>query len=153
MKIYRAQKEDLPLIISIIREAYKPMTNILSRFPGALENTAEKVNLAFKNNQLYAVKNEKQILLGTFSLAETKEESVKLFHLAIKPEFQNQGIGSWSVEEIINKVKNEGNHPAIELEVYSQIPRLFQFYKKFGFVQKSEKKIRGVRILILIKKL
>ncbi|UCE12751.1 MAG: GNAT family N-acetyltransferase [Candidatus Heimdallarchaeota archaeon] len=154
VKIDRAEKEDLPVIVDIIKKAYNPMTKILSRPPGALDNTAEKVDHAFKNNQLYTLRN-KQNLIGTFSLIETEEQSVKLFHLAIKPEFQNQGIGSQTVKEIIKMVQNQDHQPvkSLELEIYSRIPRLFQFYKKFEFVQKSEKVIRGVKILILTKKL
>ncbi|UCG90755.1 MAG: GNAT family N-acetyltransferase [Candidatus Heimdallarchaeota archaeon] len=149
IQFLRAQKEDLPYIERIIQEAYKPMKKILSRPPGALDNTAQKLSHALESDRLYAI-YEKQDLIGTFSLALTDRKTVKLFHFAIKPQFQNQGLGSWVVKEVIKNMQQIiPTAIGIEIEIYSKIPSLLRFYKKFGFTQIGEKHIRGEKILIL----
>ncbi len=149
-----AKNGDLPQIESIIQEAYEPISDILSRPPGALDKTAEKIFQAFSNNQLYTLYNEKHGLVGTFSLALTESETVKMFHFAIKPQFQEQGAGSWVVKEVIKMIKQQmPNVSGIELEIYSKIPSHLNFYNKFGFIQIGRKEIRGEKILILKKQL
>ena len=147
-----AKEGDLPQIESIIQEAYEPIKKILSRPPGALDNTAKKVLHSFRNNQLYVLYNEKHGLIGTFSLALTERKTVKLSHFAIKSQFQEQGVGSWVIKEIIKMVKQQmPDVSGIELEIYYKIPSHLNFYNKFGFIQIGRKEIRGEKILILKK--
>ncbi len=150
----QAEKGDLPCIESIIQEAYESINKILSRPPGALENTANKILHSFRNNQLYVLYNEEYGLIGTFSLALTERKTVKMFHFAIKSQFQEQGVGSWVVEEVIKMIKQQmPDVSGIELEIYSKIPSHLNFYKKFGFIQIGRKEIRGEKILILKRQL
>ncbi len=147
-----AKTEDLPQIESIIKEAYKPIADVLSRPPGALENTAKKISHTLRDDQLYGIYHEKQDLIGTFSLALADRKTIKLFHFAIKPQFQNQGSGSLVVTEVIKMIQKQFPEvTGINLEIYSKIPSHFRFYTKFGFTQIGEKHIRGEKILILSK--
>ncbi|MFX1285535.1 MAG: GNAT family N-acetyltransferase [Promethearchaeota archaeon] len=144
-----ARKEDLLYIESIINEAYKPIAETLSRPPGVLDNTAQKLNYTLENDRLYAI-YEKQDLIGTFSLALTDKKTVKLFHFAIKPQFQNKGFGSWVVKEVIKLIQQDiPTAIGIELEIYSKTPSLLRFYKRFGLTRIGEKHIRGEKIIIL----
>ncbi len=150
LNIRFAQKDDIPKIISIIKVAYEPIAKALSRPPGALLNTEKKINQAFQQNQLYVVCINNNNIIGTFSIKTVEQKIVKLSHFAISPQHQNQGIGSWVLNEIITKFeKEESKVQRIILEVYFKIPGLFQFYKKFNFSLIGEKEIKGERILIL----
>jgi len=154
IKFLLAQKEDLPYIKSIINEAYKPITDTLSRLPGALDNTEQKLSHTLEKDRLYVIYNEKQDIIGTFSLTLTDRKTVKLFHFAIKPQFQKQGLGTGVIKEVLKLIQQ--NIPTairIELEIYSKIPSLLRFYKRFGFIEIGEKRIRGENILILSKEL
>ncbi|MHA2329693.1 MAG: GNAT family N-acetyltransferase, partial [Candidatus Hodarchaeales archaeon] len=80
--------------------------------------------------------------------------TAKLFHFALKPEFQKQRIGSFVVKDIIEMIsKNFPHITSIVIEVYLIMSNLLKFYKTFGFARVGEKKVRGVEIIILSKNL
>lgn len=150
LNIRYAQEEEIDKIVAIIQEAYKPIAKALSRPPGAISNTKEKALQSFQQNQLYVVCMQNNIIIGTFSINTVDKGIVKLSHLAITPQHQNQGIGSWVLNEIIKKFKQEGSKiQQIILEVYYKTPGLLQFYKNYNFSVVGEKEIRGEKILIL----
>ncbi|UCG00881.1 MAG: GNAT family N-acetyltransferase [Candidatus Heimdallarchaeota archaeon] len=155
MTYFRIAKEgDLPYIEKIIHEAYQPILEALSRPPGALESTEEKLRDAHRNNQLYGIYKVKEGLIGTFTLIPTNRKTVKISHFAIKPHFQNQGIGSMVLQELVKMIQfHMPKVNSIYLEIYSKIPSHYQFYKRFGFSKIGEKHIRGETILILSKSL
>jgi ribosomal protein S18 acetylase RimI-like enzyme len=110
--------------------------------------------LSLQQNQLFIVCKDKKTIIGTFSLSPTDRNTIKMFHFAIKPEFQNQGIGTWVVKEVekIQKTQMQ-KYEAIELEVYAKIPELIKFYEKLGFSLIGEKEIKNEKIFILSKSL
>lgn len=147
-----AKEEDLPYIEEIIYDGYQHILETLSRPPGALENTREKLRDVYRNNQLYGIYTVKDGLIGTFSLIPIDKKTVKLSYFAIKPNFQKQGIGSWTIQELVKMIQfHMPKIKAIILEIYSKIPSHYQFYNRFGFSQIGEKHIRGETILILSK--
>jgi ribosomal protein S18 acetylase RimI-like enzyme len=153
-KYREATKRDLSEIELIIKQAYKPIAELLPRPPGALVDTYHKLEQTLNSKQLFIIYNEEDKLIGTFSLSQTGFNMIKIFHFAIKPEFQNQGIGSWLVEEIIKYITTSMPEiTTIELEIYTKIPQLKHFYEKFGFMKKRTKYIKGVEIIILVKDL
>ena len=152
---FRIAKEgNIPYIEKIIHEAYEPILKALSRTPGALENTGEKLRDAHRNNQLYGIYKVKEGLIRTFYLISTNRKTVKISHFAIKPHFQKQGIGSWTIQELVKMIQfHMPKINSINLEIYSKIPSHNRFYRRFGFSQIGEKHIRGETILILSKPL
>ena len=149
-----AGREDLTEIEMIIKLSYKPIADLLPRLPGALVDTYQKLEKTFLSKQLFKVVNREKKIIGTFSLVRIEEANIKLHHLAIKPEFQNQGAGTWIVDEIIKYViLSKPEISTILLEIYALMPQLKQFYEKLGFIQIETKIIRGVKILILSKDL
>ncbi len=149
-----AGRGDLTEIEMIIKESYKPIADILPRLPGALVDTYQKLEKTFLSKQVFIVVNREKKLIGTFSLVRIGETNIKLYHLAVKPEFQNQGVGTWVVDEIIKYViLSKPEIRTISLEIYALIPQLKRFYEKLGFIQTGTKIIRGVKILILSKEL
>ncbi|MFX0086606.1 MAG: GNAT family N-acetyltransferase [Candidatus Hodarchaeota archaeon] len=153
-KYREARIGDLSEIELLIRQAYKPIADLLPRPPGALVDTHYKLEQTLKSKQLFIVYNEEDKLIGTFSLSQTETNIIKIFHFAIKPEFQKQGIGSWLIEEIIRYLKTSSlDITRIELEIYAKVPQLKYFYEKFGFKEKERKYIRGVEIVVLVRDL
>ncbi len=149
-----AGRGDLTQIEMIIKKSYKPIADLLPRLPGALVNTYQKLEKTFLSKQLFIVVNREKKLIGTFSLVRIGEANIKLYHLVIKPEFQNQGAGTWTVDEIIKYViLSKPEISTILLEIYALMPQLKRFYEKLGFIQTGTKIIRGVKILILSKDL
>ncbi|MFX0184318.1 MAG: GNAT family N-acetyltransferase [Candidatus Hodarchaeota archaeon] len=149
-----ALEKDLPLIEEIIQNSYQEVKERLSRPPGAIIDTKKKLVLSLQHNQLYIVYKTKKTIIGTFSLSPTDRNTIKMFHFAITPEFQNQGIGTWVVKEVIKMQKTQiQKYKAIELEVYAKIPELFKFYEKLGFSLIGEKEINNEKIFILSKSL
>lgn len=149
-----AGRGDLTEIEMIIKKSYKPIADLLPRLPGALVNTYQKLEKTFLSKQLFIVVNREKKLIGTFSLVRIGEANIKLYHLAIKPEFQNQGAGTWIVNKIIKYViLSKPEISTILLEIYALIPQHKRFYEKLGFIQTGTKIIRGVKILILSKEL
>ncbi|MHA2328245.1 MAG: GNAT family N-acetyltransferase, partial [Candidatus Hodarchaeales archaeon] len=139
-----AQESDIPEIEAIILKAYKPVASALPRPPGAIDNTKRKLTHSFHQNQLYTIYKDKETLVGTFSLAMMEGNTAKLFHFALKPEFQKQGIGSFVVKDIIEMIsKNFPHITSILIEVYLIMSNLLRFYKTFGFARVGEKKVRG----------
>lgn len=153
-KYRKAKRGDLSEIELLIRQAYKPIADLLPRPPGALVDTHYKLEQTLKLKQLFIVYNEEDKLIGTFSLSQTEPNIIKIFHFAIKPEFQKQGIGSWLIEEIIRYLKISMPYiNNIELEIYAKVPQLKYFYEKFSFKEKGRKYIRRVEIIVLTKDL
>lgn len=149
-----AEKQDLPKIETIIKKAYNPLAEVLSRKPGAMENTFQKIekDLLFQN--LFVILGERNEIIGTFSIKKINDNLMKLYHFAIEQKFQNQGIGTKILKDIMKEIITKLPEIAkIELEIYEKIPRLSHFYTQLGFDKKGEKIIRGVRIIILYRDL
>jgi ribosomal protein S18 acetylase RimI-like enzyme len=153
--IRKAKEEELVEVDSIIQEAYQSVVKALSRLPGALIDTKEKVNQAYTDKQLYIlIDSSSSSIIGTFSLKYITENQLKIYHFAIKPSFQNRGIGSWTIEKIISRIQVQ--YPKVNeiiLEVYQKIPELLKLYNKFGFIIEYQKEIRGEKIFVLSRKI
>ncbi|MHA2306409.1 MAG: GNAT family N-acetyltransferase [Candidatus Hodarchaeales archaeon] len=149
-----AEKKDLPKIELIIKEAYDPLIEVISRKPGALEDTTQKIKKDFMSQNLFVILGEGKKAIGTFSLKQVTVNLLKLYHFAIDPKFQNQGIGTSILRDFIEEITRKMPEiTRIELEIYEKSQRLSHFYTKLGFNKKGEKIIRGVRIIILFRDL
>ena len=149
-----AKKQDLPKIELIIKKAYNPLTEFLSRKPGAIENTSHKIEKAFQSKNLFVILGEGNKVIGTISIKKINDNTMKLYHFAIEPKFQNQGIGTSILKTLMKEIAiSSPEIEKIELEIYEKIQKLTNFYTKLGFDKKGEKLIRGVRIIILYRNL
>ena len=149
-----AEKQDLPKIETIIKKAYNPLTKVLSRKPGAIENTFRKIENAFQFQNLFVIRGAKNKVIGTCSIKKINDNIMKLYHFAIEPKFQNQGIGTRIVKDIMKEITiRTPEIKKIELEIYEKIPQLTDFYTKLGFDKKGVKIIRGIKIIIFYRDL
>ena len=64
---------------------------------------------------------------------DKKTDYLKLNQLYILPEYQNKGIGS----ECMLQIMAEANGLPIKLQVLKSNPKAIRFYKKLGFVNKG----------------
>ncbi len=149
-----AEMQDLPKIELVIKKAYNPLTEVLSRKPGAIEDTFQKIEKSFEHQNLFVILGARNKVIGTFSIKKINDNQIKLYHFAIEPKFQNQGIGTRILKDIMKEITIRSPEiEEIELEIYEKIQKLSNFYTKLGFDKKGEKLIRGVRIIILYRNL
>ncbi|MFW9855683.1 MAG: GNAT family N-acetyltransferase [Candidatus Thorarchaeota archaeon] len=149
LELQRAKIEHLPQIEAIIREAYLPVLQALSRPPGVLSNTDKKIKETFDNHELFIVTLANRII-GTVSLKEQDEETYKMYHFSISPRYQRQGYGKWVVQEVSRVLTRRNSKiKTIELEIYEKTPYLKTFYEKQGYTQTGEKTVLGEKIFIL----
>ena len=99
LKLERAHYRDLNKIESIIKDAYEPIKQILSRSPGVLLDTRNKLENSLQNNCLYKISHQKNGVIGTLSLIRINPYTIKIYHFAIEPQFQNKGIGTWRIHK------------------------------------------------------
>ncbi|MFW9778855.1 MAG: GNAT family N-acetyltransferase [Candidatus Heimdallarchaeota archaeon] len=149
LELQKAKIEHLPQIEAIIREAYVPILKVLSRPPGALNDTDKKIKESFSNHELFIITLSDRII-GTVSLKEQDEETCKMYHFSIAPPYQRQGYGKWVVQEVSRVLKRRNSKiKAIKLEIYEKTPHLKTFYEKQGYIQTGEKTVLGEKIFIL----
>ncbi|MFX0149164.1 MAG: GNAT family N-acetyltransferase [Candidatus Hodarchaeota archaeon] len=154
LRIILAKEKNIPQIKTIIQNSYQEITKKLSRPPGAIIDTEKKLIASSQQNQLFIVCKENETIIGTFSLSPTERNTIKISHFAIKPEFQNQGIGTWVIREIEKNQKFQvQKYEAIDLEVYAKVPKLGKFYEKLGFSLIGEKEINNETIFVFSKSL
>ena len=105
-----------------------------------------------ENMNIYAVKSDGE-LVGIFTIETTiplgylKYGDIKwqnpylaafyIHRLAVKPLFQEKGIGSWCLQEIEKLAINQ-NYFAVRLDAVKRNSKLVSFYQKNGYQQVGE---------------
>ena len=145
----KATENDINIVVEIIHSAYTQIVQKLSRLPGAVIKTEEKVISALKNEGLFVIEIHQRIG-GTFSVKLLSDITLKLYHFALLPEYQQKSIGKLvltnfidQIGEIYPEIRN------IQVEVYFKTPKLISYYEALGFKRIGEKVIKEERILIL----
>lgn len=99
---------------------------------GEIEN---QIACVFVINQQY----DEQYKKGDWKY---KESSFMVIHrLCVNPQFQNQGIGTKTMQIIEDMLKNDGIK-AIRLDAFSQNPYALRMYEKLGYLKIGEAKWR-----------
>ena len=80
---------------------------------------------------------------GFYNGKEIEDNTFEIGNICIKPEYQNKGIGTAILKEIIfeNKGKN------IKLQVFKINERAFKLYEKMGFEKIDENKTHCIMVL------
>ncbi|MHA1214333.1 MAG: GNAT family N-acetyltransferase [Candidatus Hodarchaeales archaeon] len=150
----KARKDEISYLKEIVHLSYQIIVETLSRPPGAIIDTIQKLRRTYQKSGLFVIETSDKEIIGTFSLGTLDERTTKLYHFAIHPEFQKKGYGSKILVDIIDFIPTI--HPKAEflyVEVYNKTPYLLRFYNKFGFEQKSEIEINNEIILKLLRPL
>jgi ribosomal protein S18 acetylase RimI-like enzyme len=78
--------------------------------------------------------------VGTILIQE-EPDHFKLVHLELLPLFQNKGIGTKLIKEILDKAKTKNKY--VWLKVLKTNPAI-ELYKKLGFVKIGEEELKYI---------
>ena len=90
-----------------------------------------------KNIELIYIKDE---LVGFYNGKEVAENIYEIGNICVKPEYQNKGIGTAVLKEILfeNKGKN------IKLQVFKINKKAIKLYEKIGFEKSNETELHYI---------
>ncbi|MHA1975161.1 MAG: GNAT family N-acetyltransferase [Candidatus Hodarchaeales archaeon] len=149
----KAREEEISYLSKIINVSYQIIAKTLCRPPGALLDTTGKLYETYQKSGLFVIVNNTR-LIGTFSLGELDENTVKLYFFAILPEYQKKGYGGKILLDIINVVPSiYPRAKYLYVEVYENVPYQLKFYTKYGFKRKGEMEIKNEVIIKLLRSL
>ncbi|MBD3189924.1 MAG: GNAT family N-acetyltransferase [Candidatus Heimdallarchaeota archaeon] len=146
------QTEEIPAILEIILETYKPITALLGRTPGALDETESSLKQRMDNNELYTVLFDQEVI-GTFTISYNQaHQLMEVRRVAICSEKQNRGIGSYIMLSAEHLVRLMGEK-RLMIETYEDHQQLMDFYLHRGYKVFKKRVNRGNVILLMEKSL
>ena len=139
-----ATKEDIPLLTKLIRDSFR---DVALRFNLTYENcpahpshcTTEWIESALKKGINYYILERKNVPCGCVALEQAEPSVFYLERLSVLPQFRRKGFGEAMVNHALNEAKKRGAH-LVEIGMISDQTELKEWYKKFGFSIKSEKR-------------
>ena len=148
-----AEEKDAEKILQLWQQTFKYLLSILSRPPGTLEVTKEKVLESIKAHRIVVWRKPSFDLLACVVIKIDKEGKKASFgRLAVNPKDQRAGIGTAIVHWIEEFLKEKGVE-SIRIETYEKTPFLQQYYENLGYKVAKVLHIRGENILELKKTL
>jgi len=124
------EKDD---IYQILIESFEPYRKYYTE-EGYISTvlSPEEIKKRLKDNvfKVFVVTLDKKIV-GTVSIIQ-KNDSYYIRSMAVDPDYQNQGIGLFILENICNIAENE-NIKKISLDSFQPLEKAVKFYEKYGF--------------------
>ena len=118
-------KESKSIDITLLRELYQFA-------PWAKDRSLRDIKTALVNSTLVVSAWDRDLLVGFARVLSDKVFRATLWDVIVRPEYQNEGIGSMLVEKIIA-------HPLLKkVDRFWLNTKQPTFYEKFGFVQSAE---------------
>ena len=131
-RLRKASAQDVVFLFNVSTEAMRPVVESLH--PDQTFDTESE----FKNYQEKYIPDEIDVIqldgvdIGRLRIVRSAE-SIYIGGIQILPEFQNRGIGSAIVTDLIQESNSAG--VPILLEVHEVNTKALNFYKKLGFVE------------------
>lgn len=125
MKIRKATKKDLKLMLKIV-EINNPT------YPGrVLKEFEEMFSKSLLKPTYILLEDKKEILaFGGFIPSWVDNNVYNLFWINVNPKYQNKGIGTRIVKELLKEIKKIKNPKPKMVTISTKIPL---FYQKLGF--------------------
>lgn len=142
--ILKISKSDLPILHDKFlvpftlndREQFEKLHN--EAFPNTYYDAQTIVSRRSKHNQLLVLKNENSEIQGyAYFEIDTVFEEASLEYIAISPKFQNQGLGTRLLKEVLQEIFNYENINEIRLCVINNNYRANHVYFKAGFNEEN----------------
>ena len=94
------------------------------------------------NFNFYLLDNDHPIgvLIGHFLYQDQKVSEFEILHIAVLPEFRNQGLGRMILEELEKQLKSTGKSVKIFLEASAINNFAIKLYEKLGYKAYNERK-------------
>ena len=80
------------------------------------------------------------VLIGHFLYQDQKVSEFEILHIAVLPEFRNQGLGRMILEELEKQLKSTGKSVKIFLEASAINNFAIKLYEKLGYKAYNERK-------------
>lgn len=119
-------EENLMKIQKLNKNTQPPMDLLLSADPSA---TLVKEYLEKGDCYVAEIKEE---IIGVYILLPIKSQIVELINIAIREDYQNQGIGQELIQDAIGRAKDAG-YKIIEIGTGNSSIYQLAFYQKCGF--------------------
>jgi putative acetyltransferase len=88
---------------------------------------------SYNHSKAWVLELDRQIIGFASTIEQREDNKTLLIGLYVSKQYQNQGNG----KKLLNKVKSLSNK-IIELAVYQENTRAYEFYKRHGFSIKKE---------------
>jgi N-acetylglutamate synthase-like GNAT family acetyltransferase len=142
MRFRKAKKEDIPQMFEILK-INSP------KYPKKL--AFQELNEMFSKSLLkptYIVAEDKKEILafGGFGYSGMDDMVFSIFWVNTNPKYQNQGVGSKIMKDLIDRIKNIKTIKVKIILISTKIPN---FYKKFGFKKLTPKYDRDYILMSL----
>ena len=126
LDLHKMTREDLDRCYHIDRAAFKPIWR----------NTVSQFEVAF-NQAFYASVIKIDGVVRAYQISTTNPQGGHLARLAVDPQFQNQGLGSRLLADVLDRYFEAG---VLDVSVNTQAdnPLSQELYHKFGFVELPE---------------
>lgn len=128
INLKKATIEDIPILLLIGKSVNNPKT-----YPSFTKEDEWKKEL---DDGVTYVIEKNGIAVGDIGYKMENKESAEIIGIAIKPEFQKQGIGKKALENILKELRNT---KIIRVMTHPENLSAINFYKSFGFVINSRK--------------
>ena len=138
MLILDAAISDLRSILGLQYLAYQEEAKILDDFEiPELVETDEEIEEEFLNGTILKAVDDVGLIIGSIRAMED-DDAVKVSKLIVHPDHRHHGIGTQLLEEL------ESRFPNKKFEIFASdiIKSNLQFYKKRGYVEFKQEKLR-----------
>ena len=150
VKVRKAAKTDLPKLIKLRWQLVEAYPDAYLDTLGELKLWTKKEwedwldkHISRKNYQLLVAEDDNR-LVGLVCCKGVKYERAKhvgtVRSFGILPSHQGQGVAKALLGKLIDWVKNETEITRLQLDAYTDNPRLISFYEKMGFVREGVRK-------------
>jgi ribosomal protein S18 acetylase RimI-like enzyme len=155
IRIREASITDVHEIHDILSESFTPFHQYYT--PEAYQKTINSPTMIRKRimdqkTEVLVVTYRNEIV-GTASLTKQRNGRLHIRSMAVKPNYQNRGIGQCILEKI-DKIAQEGHTKTISLECFKPLINAVSLYEKLGYRRTNKKRnYHGISIFEMIKEL
>ena len=166
-----ARPENAQAIVRMRNESSADLTRKLGQghWSGTsrIQSVKERIGLGdpenLRHNTLYVACNDAgvvgSVVVSTFPpgfwkrtyWSEPSAAGLGVFHLVVPPPLQRQGIGRFLMEGVESLARGHGI-PFVRLDAYAANPFSTEFYRRIGYIERSEIDVRGVRLVLFEKR-
>ncbi|WP_270181238.1 GNAT family N-acetyltransferase [Alkalihalobacillus sp. CinArs1] len=146
--IRKAHKSDAVQLIEhtkkVLSENAHFLSSTLEEFSTTVEEEEEWIN-AHDSNGLVLVAEVNSEIVGMLNFRRSTRKKFchqGMFGMSVQEQFSDNGIGSSLLTELLDWAK-ENEVEKVSLEVFSNNPRAFHLYSKFGFTVEGRRVRQG----------
>ena len=152
MIIRDATKADIDTLVTLLRGSFR---DVAERFELTIENcpknlafcTKERIKNDFDRGLRYYILEKDSRPCGCVAIEKAGPDVCYLQRLAVLPQHRRKGYGKALVNHIFYQAGKNGAH-RVEIGIISEDTKLKNWYKQFGFVQKSTNKFEHLPFIV-----